>query len=134
MAFLDEVVAFLAAEGLGTVGTDLFKAKMPATPDACGCVYESGGFSPDMALGSLTPRSENPSIQVLFRGAPDDYTGPRVKAQTAFASLIGISVDQVLSGTMYWMVTALQQPFPLGQDDNDRWKIVCNYSVQKDPS
>jgi len=134
MAFLDEVLTFLAAEGLGTVGTDLFKVKMPATPEACGCVYESGGSSPSMGLGSSTPLSENPTLQVVFRGAAEDYTGPRVKAKTAFNSLIGISVDQVLSGTKYQMVTALHQPFPLGQDGNERWRISCSYYIQKEPS
>lgn len=135
MSFLDEVAAFLASEGLGTVGTDLFSTEMPATPNACGCVYESGGSAPDMPLGSSTPRFENPTVQVVFRGAPDDYTGPRVKAQSAFDAMIGISADQVLSGTKYLQVLALQQPFPLGgKDGNKRWKIVCNFLIQKEPS
>lgn len=135
MALLDEIVAFLAAEGLGTVSTDIFPAMMPAGPDACCAVYETGGVSPDPGFGSSTLRFENPAIQVVFRGAANDYTGPRANMQTAFDSLVGISAGQVLSSTIYYLVTALQQPFPLGgQDENRRWKIACNFLIQKDPS
>jgi len=135
VALLDEIVAFLAAEGLGTAHTDLFEAKMPATPNACGAVYESGGSPPDLGFGSSAVRFENPTVQIIFRGAPDDYTGPRAKAQSAFDAMVGISVNQVLSGTKYLLVQALQQPFPLGgQDKNKRWRIVCNFLIQKEPS
>lgn len=131
---LTEIATFLAAEGLGTLGTDLFQAKMPASPNACGAVYESGGSAPDPGFGSSSLRFENPAVQIIFRGAPDDYSGPRTKAQSAFVSMTGISTDQVLSGTKYQLVLALQQPFSLGQDKNDRWRISCNFLIQKEPS
>ncbi len=138
MAMLDEILAFLAAEGLGTVAIDLFKSKMPATPDACGTVYGSGGSGPDMNFGSSGVRFENPAVQIVFRGAPDDHDGPEAKAQTAFDSMVGIAVDQVLSGTKYLMVRALQQPFAFGknagQDENNRWRFACNFLVEKEPS
>ncbi len=132
---LPEVAAFLAAEGLGTVETDLFWAEMPATPDACGTVYESGGSGPEMGLGSSAVAFENPAVQIVFRGAPNDYSGPRAKAQAALVAMVGISVEQVLTGTKYLIVRALQQPFPMGgKDENKRWRIVCNYLIEKEPS
>ena len=135
MALLDEIAAFLAAEGIGTVGTDLFWAEMPATPDACGCVYASGGSSPDKALGSSGVRFEHPTIQVVFRGAPHDYSGPLAKAQAALDALVAVDVEQLLSGTKYNMITSLQPPFPMGgKDENKRWRIACNFMVEKEPS
>lgn len=132
---LPEVTAFLAAEGLGTVETDLFWAEMPATPDACGTVYEGGGSGPEMGLGSSAVVVENPTVQIVFRGAPNDYSGPRAKAQLALAAMVGISVEQVLTGTKYLIVRALQQPFPMGgKDENKRWRIACNYLIEKEPS
>ncbi len=119
---------------MGTVGTDLFKGWMPATPDACVVVLETGGTSPDPGFGSSTVRTERPTVQVIARGAPDDYTGPRTKAQDAWDALEAVEAPQQLSGTTYWSVQALQNPFPMDRDDNDRFLFSANFLIEKEPT
>ena len=129
---LDEIVAFLDAEGLGTAWADLFMGSMPDDPDACGCVYETGGIPPDLGFGSSAVRFESPAIQVVFRGAPDDYATPRANAKTAFASLAGVEAPTTLTGTIYNWIHPLQSPFKLGEPDKkQRILIACNYLVEK---
>lgn len=132
---LEEIVAFLDSEGLGTAGTDLFTGKMPAILTAVGVVYEAGGSPPDLGFGSSTARFESPAIQVVFRGAKDDYDGPRAKAKTAWASLLSVEAPQTLSGTIYNWIHPLQSPFPLEEPSEknlNRWSIACNFLVEKE--
>jgi hypothetical protein len=133
---LEEVLAYLDAQGLGTAGTDLFHARLPKDPDACGAVYETGGIAPDLGFGSTAARFENPAIQVVFRGAPQDHDGPRAQAKTAWEKLAAVEAPQALSGTIYNWIRPLQQPFPLKKpDDTDpRWIIACNFLVEKEPT
>ena len=129
---LEEVITFLAAEGLGTDGTDLFRARMPDAPDACGVVYETGGIAPDLGFGASTVRFESPALQVVFRGAAQDYDGPRAKAKTAWASLASVEA-QALTGTTYNWIHPLQSPFPLGEpDEKQRLSIAFNVLVEKE--
>jgi hypothetical protein len=36
-----------------------------------------------------------------------------------------------LSGTVYYRIEAVDEPFPLERDANNRWIIVANYQVWK---
>ena len=130
---LEEIVAFLDSEGLGTAGTDLFMSRMPDTPDACGCVYETGGITPDLGFGSSLVRFESPAIQVVFRGTKLDYDGPRAKAKTAWESLAGVEAPQSLSGTIYNWIHPLQSPFLLEKpDEEERFSIAFNALIEKE--
>ena len=132
---LEEIVAFLDSEGLGTAGTDLFTAKMPTAPPACGVIYETGGNSPDPGFGSSAARFESPAIQVVFRGAKEDYDGPRAQAKTAWNSLLSVSPVTALSGTIYHWIHPPHSPFVLEEPtakNLNRWSIACNYNVEKE--
>lgn len=133
---LDEVSSFLVAQnvftGVGTGGgaTPLFTGKIMAAPDVAGFLFEYGGKSPEFDLGRGGIRLEFPRIQLVCRGVRDDYSGPRLLAQTAFIQLSAV-VNQNLSGVRYLTIDAMQTPFFLRRDDNDRIEIVCNYTVMK---
>jgi len=137
---LDEVVKYLADQGLGTLGSTLFKGHMPDTPSAVGCVYETGGSPPDLGFGSTAVRVENPNVQVIFRGEPWDYDNPRNKAQQAFAAMAAIKAPSVLqdpdaaTGSIYLLVIPLQQPVPLSRDGKNRYLFSCNYAIMKEPT
>ena len=130
---LEEVVAFLAAEGLGTAGTDLFTSRMPDTPDACGCVYAEGGVPPDPGFGSSALRFESPAIVVVFRGAALDYDTPMANSKTALASLTSVEAPTTLTGTIYNWIHALHSPFPLDKpDEKQRPSVTCTYLTEKE--
>lgn len=130
---LPELATYLQSAGIGTLGTDLFYGRVPASPDVCTVLMEYGGLPIEPDLGTPTIRLEFPRVQVLTRGLKDDYDTPRLKAQAVLVALTAI-VNQSLSGVAYKVAAALQSPFFLRRDQNDRVEIACNYQVMKAPS
>lgn len=130
---LDELAALLESWGVGTVGTDIFKGIMPDTPDVAVALLETGGDPPTRMLSPTDTALENPRIAIWARGAPDDYTGPRTKAQSAFEALDNVRNDPV-GGTRYLDAAPLQQPFLVSRDENSRVIIGFNVAVTKVPS
>jgi len=135
MSTLKEIAAFLAAspQSLGVVGIDLIVGKLPNDPDACGAVYEYGGVPPDLGFGAPGIQFETPAVQIVFRGAPHDYAGPRAKAETAYRALAAVEV-RLLSGTFYRWIHPQQAPFLLARDDAERVVIACNFLLEKNLS
>lgn len=133
MSVLNEIAAHLATQGLGVVGTDLFIGKLPADPPACGVVYEYGGAPPEFGFGAAGVKWENPGVQVVFRGEPHDYAGPRAKAESAYRALAAVET-QLLSGTFYHWIHPQHSPFLLSRDEAERALIACSFLVQKELS
>lgn len=133
MSVLNEIAAHLVAQGLGVLGTDLFIGKLPNDPDACGVVYETGGLAPEMGFGAAGVKHETPAIQVVFRGAPGDYAGPRAKAESAYRALAAVEA-QALSGTFFHFVHPQQSPFLLNRDQAERVLLAFNALCEKEPS
>ena len=128
----EEVRAHL--DSLGMLGT-LFRGSLPSKPDVCGAVYATGGPPPDVALCVVTTALlANPTVQLSFRGDKNDYDSPNAIATLAWNAMIAINSGTLLSGTKYYMVRPLQQPFSIGKDELERFRIVCNYLIRKDPS
>lgn len=130
MSLLNEIVTHLSAQGLGSFGTDIFIGKLPDKPDACGVVYEYGGVPPEFGFGAAGVKWETPAVQVVFRGAPHDYAGPRAKAETAYRALAAVG-GQSLSGTFYHWIHPLQSPALLQRDDAERVSIVFSVLAEK---
>ena len=126
---LDEIGAYLEAQGLGTLATDLFLGEMPSEPDTCVVVHEYEGGPPVhfMGIAAGTAIWEQPRVQVMTRSK--SYATARSKAKDAFNKLDGHS--GTLSGTEYGYIRALGSPGLLGKDGNDRVLVVCNFEVVK---
>ena len=129
---LPEVAAYLIAQGIGTaLDTDVFLGKIPADPDVVVVLSEYTGMADEPDLGTGNIRLEFPRIQVLCRGAKDDYATPRQTAQTAKQKLMKV-LNQTLSGVRYLAINVESGPFFLRRDQNDRIEIVANYQVTKE--
>lgn len=64
---VDQLAAYLQAQGEGAVGVDLFKLHRPSSPLACVSVHATGGYPPDR----YTAR-EHPTVMLFARaGTPD---------------------------------------------------------------
>jgi len=133
MATLDELGAYLATEMTLVVGTTIFLGSLPPKPDVCLAIRETGGSPPTGGLGTTGIQYEFPSVQIVVRGAPDDYETPRTTAETAYRKLAEIEAES-LSSTAYLMAMPLQSPFFLQQDKNDRLLIAFNAAIEKEPS
>lgn len=132
---LDEVSAYLAANGIGTVGTDIFLGFMPDKPDACVTLYETGGLEPYRAMRSAAgqPVAERPGLQVVCRNTTYEYVTARAKAKSVNALLDGLG-DVTMTGTRYLWMAARQSPFLMGRDENTRVMIAQNFDVVKELS
>ena len=131
MSVLTEIQTYLTS--LGSLGT-IKIGFMPATPNVLGCLYEYGGQSPERAFGTTGIKYENPAFQLVFRGDPFDYAGPRAKAEIAYRALAAIVPGQLGGGitTEYLMVTPQQAPHPTEPIDlNNRHNIGVNFYATK---
>lgn len=135
MSLLDEVGTYLAANSIGTLGTNMFLGFLPDTPDACVALYETGGQEPVRAMRSAAgqPVASRPRLQVVCRADQYNYQTARAKSKAVAALLDGLG-DTTLSGTRYLWVGAVQEPFLMGRDDSGRVQIAQNFDVVKELS
>jgi|WetSurSiteA1Bulk_404760.scaffolds.fasta_scaffold78569_2 hypothetical protein len=134
MTTATEIKAYL--DSLGTLGT-IRIGFMPATPNVMGIINEYGGQAPEHRYGVAGVGYEKPSIQILFRGEPDDYSGPRAKAEIAYRALAAIPPGALGAGvtTQYLTINPMQSPFPIRPiDDNRRHTIGFNCDLMKELS
>lgn len=130
MALLDDLGTYLAANvGSLTLGTNLFLGRMPDDPDTCVTLYEYSGNDPVNVMGGdAMPPVEQPRVQVATRAA--GYATAHDLAYTCWTQLEGV-LNETLTSTLYHRVEALQSPFPLSRDAQDRVVFAQNYQVIK---
>ena len=130
---LDELCAYLEAEPTSSLvqGTDLYQNAMPATPGDAVSLAEYSGMGPlfrqsDAASG---PTCERPQVQLIVRNT--DHDTARALMRTLWVWL-GAVTNDTLSGTYYQSIRAMQSPFLLRRDDNERWLFAANFHVIKE--
>jgi hypothetical protein len=131
MPVLEELGALLAANGIGALGTTIFFNATPASPSDVVVLTEYGGAEGDLLVGQEDIDLEHPRVQVLSRAA-SAATG-RAKAEAAYRVLRKVR-NQVIGGTKYVAVTALQPPAFLQFDANNRAQFFFNVEAQKEPT
>jgi len=129
MSTLLDIATHLDAQQASlTLGTNLFLGRMPDSPDACVALYEYGGSAPDNTMGGGLPVLQNPSVQIAVREVL--YASAESLISLCWITLEGI-IDMSLSGTRYNRVTAIQSPFVLERDSQDRVIFVQNFNVTR---
>jgi hypothetical protein len=108
-----------------TIGTNLFLAKMPDTPDFCVAVYEYQGQAPMETFGSAGFSIDKPSIQVVVRATRDDYPTARNLAQDLRILLASVR-DTSINGLRVVRLASNGSVLSLGTDDLDRPRIAFN--------
>lgn len=119
MALLDSLGARLQADGVGTVGTNIFLSFMPPTPDAVVVIYEGRGNGPEHTFGVGVVAVERPLIRLIARAARNDYPAARTLMDLARNSLGDIR-NETISGVKFMCVTPTSDPYPLRLDDKER--------------
>ena len=128
----NELVTFLAANN-ELSGLDFFENFLPESPVTCMAVIETGGSAPDQIFGSSGIKWENPTVQVLARGVPQDSITPREYIHIAYKLLTTIQAQR-LSGTEYLTAVPLQAPFVVTRDAKKRVVWGFNVLFQKELS
>jgi len=121
---LNDISTYLQAQGVGTVGTDIFLGLMPDQPDNCIALFEYAGSPPDLHW-----KGEYPRLQVRVRDK--SYAAARAKIGTVAALLHGLH-EQVLSDTRYLLIKALGSPEVLKRDNNNRVELFVNFEIIKE--
>lgn len=125
---LEALGDYLQTNSIGTLGTNIFLGKMPSSPDYCICLYEYEGMAPAESFGGSPYDIEMPRIQVVVRGARDDYPTARDGAKT-IKDLLADLTDVTISSTKVLRVASLGSTIPLGLDDKDRPRIAANFQA-----
>lgn len=116
MVFLDDVAAYLATSGIGTVGSTIFTVKMPDAPDVCISLVERAGMAPDPIT-----TIERPGFRVLCRNVDTD-SGALAAYNKAYAikKLLHRAVGVTMGTTLYHRIDATGNPTFNGQDQRGR--------------
>lgn len=136
---LDDVATYIdtnsTALSVGATGNLLKAQLLDSIPaDTCVALYEQSGTvtSQSFSTGSTgaAVEFENPNLQVISRST--SYTTARTNAQTIFTLLDGLSATlPTATGTNYLSIDALQSPFSIGKDRNERWLVSVNFAIRK---
>ena len=144
MSIADDIAAYLVAQSTaftllsGTSG-NLGKMVMldnAHVADTFASIYETGGGASEYAFststGAATIVFERPSFQVLSRSTV--YTTARSQAQTAYTLLDGLAGKNLptATGTRYLQITAIQSPFFVNRDENERYIVSVNFDAWKE--
>ena len=144
MSLVDDVATFLAATSTaftvlsGTAGNlgKMIMLDHDHYADTFASLYETPGaaseFAFSTATGTVETVFERPSFQMLSRSTT--FTIAKSQAETAYTLLDGMA-DRLLptaTGTRYLQITAVQPPFYLQRDENDRYIVSVNFDVWKE--
>jgi hypothetical protein len=66
----------------------------------------------------------------VARGAERDYRTPRLKLNDIYLLLEGLG-DRTINGVSYLWFGAVQEPFPMGLDENGRMRMAVNFDITK---
>jgi len=124
----DEIKARLAAQSLVNSGFTVFRNVMPDTPHQVIAIFEYGGMAPELFFSGST--LEQPSIQFRVRGNPNDHDAPRAQIDDIFQAVTNWG-GFTQSGTVYLGLQAIQSPFLMNRDANERLEFCVNFKVLK---
>lgn len=118
--------AFGAHASQGTLGTNLFLAVLPETPDACVAIYENSGSSPTFTMGSGGIQIDYPMLQIICRGNREDYPTTRDKAES-IRVLLATVLEKTVSGVHIMRIEPMGSVNLLGVDPKYRPLVSVNF-------
>lgn len=116
---LDDIADYLEDEGVGTVGTDIFKSYMPDAVDTGICVLDTGGPQPDKDLPT-----KKPTFQVFIRGAA--YITGRAKLDAVRAALHQVT-NTTIGNTYFYYILALSEGGHIGRNERGLDEFSINF-------
>lgn len=128
---VDEIGAYLAANGIGTLAVDLFKHVAPDKPDELTIVTEYAGDDPGWVQDAGLIEVENSRVQIACRAIRPEVC--RETAERAYQLLMAIH-NNVLSGTRILWCMPVDTPSMIGRDENGRFMTTVNFRVAKELS
>lgn len=120
---LDNLVTYLIAEGIATKGgKDIFIGVLPENQDNAVKLNQTGGLEPSHYLPI-----EQPTVQVMVRNTAFGAGLDKAKAIYDALHRQGDNLLLASGGVDVMTCFAIQEPFHLGQDENQRHLFVVNF-------
>jgi hypothetical protein len=118
--------AFGAHASQGTLGTSLFLATLPESPDVCTAIYENSGTPPAFTMGSGGIAIDYPMLQIISRAGKEDYPTARDKIED-IRNLLASVTDVTISGVHVLRIEPMGSVNPLGIDPKQRPLLSVNF-------
>lgn len=121
MTYLSALKQHLVNSGI----TDtIYLTFLAAKPDKAICIMSVPGSPPD-----FKHNYDNPAIQIKVRGDIADNDGAEQLANQVYSYLHGIGT-MTISGIFFSSVAALQNPFLLKYDEENRPVYIANFTIE----
>ena len=99
----DDIITYLASQGRGVIGTDIFLGFMPNQTNSI-VVYESGGPSPYLDMGESSANYLiRPSFQIMVRNS--SYSTGKANCDAILRDFMAL-FNQSINGTYYQMIVS----------------------------
>lgn len=119
---VENLTAYLQAQGIGTEAVDLFIGTMPDALDNCVMVDQSGGVTPDRYLPI-----KKPTVQISVRNTSFLTGLDKISAIYNLLHQKGDDLALEIGGVDVMRIDAMGEPGHLGQDDSSRHLFSCNF-------
>lgn len=121
MTLAQQIATYLAANGIGSLGTDLFYTYYPDTNAASVTVLDTGGMQPDPYIPTYLP-----TFQIFVRSV--DYTSGKEKLEAVRALLHRkANLQLVTNGTYFYYITAMSNGGHLGKNESGKHEFSINF-------
>lgn len=118
----------LSDSSLGlTFATDLFIGTEPKEPDNCVTIYDTPGGTPEKVYSGASGYYR-PSIQIRVRN--NEYVTGLTLIDNIKKVLDGLG-PVIINGTKYTYINCLIEPGQFPRDENDRFRFVTTFDIQR---
>ncbi len=121
---LDDLSDFCSTGGVTAL---ICKGSLQETPDTVLAFRETGGFPSQHLMTTKPAVIEEPTVQVLARALA--YDAAETLIRQAKGLLDGLH-DLTINSVRYHWATALQPPFLLERDENQRFILAFNVHIK----
>lgn len=124
-------ILILSTSGLNLVfGTTLHVSREPSSPDQVVTVFDTGGFPPEVLIGTDSRGMEKPTIQIRVRGNKKAYNLTYDLAEDIKDALHTLT-NTTINGTKYVAIWLESDILFLGYDENDRPIFTLNFLLYR---
>ena len=129
MSLLEDLLDLISSGSTGLSGTILL-GRLSDTPAEQLAIAETGGMAPVHAMSSGPGNAilELPRVQISSRSTT--YAAAKTRIKSVEALLDGLR-PRTINGIQYHFATAVQPPFLLEYDANNRPVLAQNFEIQK---
>lgn len=130
MSLLDDLSDLLSSGSTGVLSGTIYLGRLSDTPAEQVAIAETGGMAPvhAMASGAGLAVLEIPRVQILSRSTT--YAAAKTRIKLVEGLLDGLR-PRTINGVQYHFVSAVQPPFLLEYDANNRPVLAQNFEIQK---